>query len=611
MTVTGPASDVGVDGDPVESATVRAADGSAERIATDGPARSSTDAELLARHAPAVRFDDRELFLPTDVDRYVEQCTLWDRFGVLDVAPTLASLDHRHAPGTNLRFINDEDRRRVVGRRVRYAARRLLTARLGRVSLLGRVLDAVVRLSAWVRPTTPRGTTAAAAERAEELGLHDRQVCYGRVVRAGEWLVLHYAYFYVMNDWRSSYSGLNDHEADWEQAWVYCDPENEEPVWVAASSHENRGEDLRRHWQDPELTTVDGHPVLHAAAGSHAMFFRAGDYVSRIDIPPLRWVFWLGQWFRSGNEGDSRRGLGPALGVPFVDSATGDGREITDWDIRPLDEATGWVGSYRGLWGRDTGDPAQGERGPSGPKFDRTGEIRAAWADPLSIAGLHGTPPPSAAAARVNLEKLERAMETLDTEIRHRGRLLPLARQTDSVDNMASESARLTELLRQHCELEGLRRRILNGHQPHEGIRDHLRNPAVPLPEADARRWSTGGWLTATWAALSVPLLLLSLAGVLMFGTAGTLAWLPFVITAAVTVDLILQRRFRTAVQIAALQAIVIGIAVTTLDLFALAGKYLLIAALAGFALTLISANGAELVSIWKYRTSSRRVDRS
>jgi hypothetical protein len=585
--------------------------------AASRPDRAASDGSLLARHAPILRFDARELFQPVEVDRYVAACTLWDRVGMLDRSPTVESLDHRLPVGANLRFVDESDRRRAVRIRFRKAARQLLTARLGRVGLLGRVLDALVGFSGWIRPTTPRGTALAAAQRAADLGLHDRPVCYGRVVRAGEWLVLHYAYFYVMNDWRTSYSGLNDHEADWEQAWVYCDPATEQPVWAAASSHENHGEDLRRHWNDPELTVVDGHPVLHPAAGSHAMFFRPGDYVSRIDIPPLRWVLLLQQWLRPRRRqtrtlrGQSARGLGPAFGVPFIDSASGDGLEIRQWELRALDEEQPWVGAYRGLWGLDTGDPAQGERGPSGPKFDRSGEIRAAWADPLSVAGLHGTPPPSAAAARVNLDKLDRAMATLDEEIRHRGRLLPLARQTDSLDNMGSESARLTELLRQQCELAGLRRRIEAGYEPTEEIRSHLRNPAVPLPPVETSQLGNGGWLTATWAAFSVPLLLLAVAAVLLFGSFSALALTPLGLLVAVAVDMLLQRRFAAAVRIGLLQVAVLVLAVTQFGLVALVGRYTLAFALAVGTVFLIEANLSELVAIRSYRACRREADRS
>ena len=33
--------------------------------------------------------------------------------------------------------------------------------------------------------------------------------------------MLQYWYFYLFNDWRSSFHGVNDHEADWEMVTVY------------------------------------------------------------------------------------------------------------------------------------------------------------------------------------------------------------------------------------------------------------------------------------------------------------------------------------------------------------------------------------------------------
>ena len=84
-------------------------------------------------------------------------------------------------------------------------------------------------------------------------------------MRAGGYLVLHYLYFYVMNDWRSTFSGVNDHESDWEQVFVYLSDEGDAvpiPRWVAYASHDFSGDDLRRRWDDPEVEKVGGtHPV--------------------------------------------------------------------------------------------------------------------------------------------------------------------------------------------------------------------------------------------------------------------------------------------------------------------------------------------------------------
>ena len=68
---------------------------------------------------------------------------------------------------------------------------------------------------------------------------------YGRVLRQGGWIVLHYLFFYAMNNWRSGFHGTNDHEADWEQVFVYLyepgDGGPPVPWWVAYASHDFRG----------------------------------------------------------------------------------------------------------------------------------------------------------------------------------------------------------------------------------------------------------------------------------------------------------------------------------------------------------------------------------
>ena len=96
-----------------------------------------------------------------------------------------------------------------------------------------------------------------------------------RAIRDAGYLVLQYWFFYAMNDWRSTFSGVNDHEADWEQITLFLtEPDaggDPELAWVAFSSHDEVGDDLRRRVDDPDLQLIDGtHPVVHAGAGSHS-----------------------------------------------------------------------------------------------------------------------------------------------------------------------------------------------------------------------------------------------------------------------------------------------------------------------------------------------------
>jgi len=86
------------------------------------------------------------------------------------------------------------------------------------------------------------------------------------VVRTAGYTVLQYWYFYPFNDWRSTFYGVNDHEADWETVTVYLvddpdahtTPDGLRPAWVAASAHDVGGPDLRRRWDGDNPDQRDG-----------------------------------------------------------------------------------------------------------------------------------------------------------------------------------------------------------------------------------------------------------------------------------------------------------------------------------------------------------------
>lgn len=570
------------------------------RIAPPAPGTGTGEAgpggdehDLLVRHAPDLILAGSEQFRPTAVDGYVAACTvvLPDRITV--GAVPLAELDDRWPPGSSLRFVDGSERRDRSWRAQRRRLRAAAPPRSSRAGLFGRLLGALFQLSVWFRPTMPARTAGAAAAKAARLGIEGRAVCYGRVVRAGEWKVLHYAFFYVMNDWRTGYGGLNDHEGDWEQAWIFCDPDGDQPIWLAATSHEHRGADLRRRWDDPEVVVRDGHPVLHAGGGSHALYFRPGDYVIRVDIPALRWILRSQRWVRRRllrRTQGGLDGLGPVLGVPFVDVASGDGERITAWDVRPLTGAP-WAEAYCGLWGADPGDPLQGERGPGGPKFDRRGRIRDSWADPLGFVGLHGTLPPSAAASRLTLDKLDRAIADLDGRIRERGRLLPLLRQARRAAGSTTEDPELSGLLRQRAELEALRPRVEAGRWRPDGARDHLRHPARPL--VDERRVT---WACSAWAALSIPLLLVVLAAVALLDRLTFGAVCLAVLLALAPVDHLFRGRLVSALGLLVAEGGAALVLRSASDVAATAGRYLAAVGLVTAAVLLVAANRHELL---------------
>ncbi len=161
-------------------------------------------------------------------------------------------------------------------------------SRLARVGIFARLIDTAFTASLLLRGTVPGGTTAAAQEKYEKVRQTDpRYVYHGRVLRSDGWIVLHYMYFYFMNDWRSTFSGANDHESDLEQAFVFLEdaPDGPRPVWFACAAHDYSGDQLRRRWDDPFLVKVGDHPVIHAGAGSHAAYFEAGEYMTAAPVP--------------------------------------------------------------------------------------------------------------------------------------------------------------------------------------------------------------------------------------------------------------------------------------------------------------------------------------
>ena len=109
-----------------------------------------------------------------------------------------------------------------------------------------------------------------------------------------------------MNDWRSTFAGVNDREADWEQVTVFLVRLVEEAAcanrpdksdvlrvgWVAFSSHDQTGDDLRRRFDDPDITWIDHtRPVVYAGAGSHSGAYLPGEYLVRVEPPALHRFF--------------------------------------------------------------------------------------------------------------------------------------------------------------------------------------------------------------------------------------------------------------------------------------------------------------------------------
>ena len=296
--------------------------------------------------------------------------------------------------------------------------------RLSRVGVLSRGLDALSRASLIFRGRNASGAEAAAETQYRTRMRPDHHPYYARVVRDSGYTVLQYWFFYVYNDWRSRVFGVNDHEADWEQVSVYLAGNDEQlqPVWLVSSAHDEVGDDLRRRWDDPDLTIEGEHPVIHAGLGSHSGAYLAGEYLTTHDVPAFSGLLKVSRrisrvflpWTRDHDH--------VGLSIPYIDYARGDGvaigpGQVRSWEPVIIGETTPWVVHYRGLWGNDTQDPLGGERGPAGPRYERSSQIRVSWGDPVGWAGLRKVAPD----ARAGADALHARLAELDDEVHELG----------------------------------------------------------------------------------------------------------------------------------------------------------------------------------------------
>ncbi|MDD1751547.1 MAG: hypothetical protein LUQ38_00450, partial [Methanotrichaceae archaeon] len=213
------------------------------------------DLELLRKYEPVVRYTSGELFFPCAVDEYVKRCSLWIRnivngterklleVGELDL-DRLAK--YKEVPEDHVYFLRYVDKPLDALEFQAWFNRPdkpsfHSAGRLARVGLTARILDLIFDLSFLVRGAVPGGTAAAAEIKYREIRNADhRHVYYGRVIREGGYVILNYQFFSVMNDWRSAFNGVNDHESDWEQIFVYLTEEENGQVasrWAAYASH--------------------------------------------------------------------------------------------------------------------------------------------------------------------------------------------------------------------------------------------------------------------------------------------------------------------------------------------------------------------------------------
>jgi hypothetical protein len=213
-----------------------------------------------------------------------------------------------------------------------------------------------------------------------------------------------------------------------------------------------------------------------------------------------------------------------------------------------------WVENYRGLWGIDTRDPFGGERAPSGPKYNRDGSIRATWYDPVGWSGLDKVTPWSQVP-----EELEKTISALSEERKIVQQKISEKTKTLRWLELEAESVRKTEYLRKlyearqkelistQEELKALYSRQIELNETLLAAESHLKeiksgnrgdpqahvkHKRIPeLPASQERRF------VGFWAAISGGLLLLMLAGLLLYTPANWFYWSIFLVIIFLSIE--------------------------------------------------------------------------
>ncbi len=570
--------------------------------------------ELLVRFEPELRFTKGEIFFPMDVEPYVNASSLWmQKSGQEEVClvpqgqVTLNTLSGQRMDGNDtiyfLRFIEPMDVINLITylsqQRLDLDPQKIFRFNMGRLARVGyssRFADMIFTLSLLLRGRVPGDTSAAAALEYEHILERNEHYQYqGRVVQQGDWTVLQYWYFYAFNNWRSRYYGVNDHEADWEMISIYLykdDDDQLKPEWVAYSTHDFSGDDLRRRWDDPELIRVGDHVVAYVGAGSHACYFAPGEYLAELELPFLAPVAKFVRRLRNawkkitgliGEENFFEANPTSIFRAPFVDFARGDGISIgpggdKHWETpRLLSPTPAWVSQYRGLWGLYAQDPVSGEDAPAGPMYNRDGAIRRAWYDPVGYVGLDKQPPPNKLVFHIDQQRemLKEEQEGLEQSINEKskqlfelGVLRNAIQQRSHYCTLDQDTQRLIQTLSE--ELDELRKhqvmnekrmdalqmyqsRISSGER--EPARMHIRRPHRPasMGELHSNR------LAEFWAAISIGLLMITFVIIVLFFRQHIILGLIALISAFVFIESGFKRQLPQVVN-----SIAIGLAVVS-----------------------------------------------
>ncbi len=533
---------------------------------------------LLRRYEPVIRYTAGEMFFPTSVREHVDRSALYASVAGKPVElaargsltlERLAELGEEHR-GEQLYLQRPAE---ALGRKEYRAWNRSpghprfkASSRFAAVGLLSRLIDSVMRLTLLLRGRVPGGYTGAVQQAYASAPHHEDCHYYGHVSRDGGYVVLQYWYFYAMNDWRSSFGGVNDHEADWEQVTIFLvdhgDDAEPAPAWVAFSSHDEVGDDLRRRWDDPDMQRVGSHPVVYAGAGSHSGAYLPGEYLITAAVPLPGWIDGIRRGVARmvpwSSESDS------IIGIPYIDYRRGDGLSVGEGGDRPwhpvlVDDGTPWVHGYRGLWGLDTRDPLGGERAPAGPRYERSTHVRASWGQPVAWAGLDKeAPTPQEARADLisGAERVLAELAALDAELGETRALLRAARAGDraaghppsqlgsaSRDLQAQVDVLRDRQARLRAQAEGATAALVEP-LPDEEVHAHLRHRAVPLTTENTPQ----GRMVRVWSAASTSVLLAAIGVFLVLGDGAILWPLVWIGVAMLLIESVLRGRFASVV---------------------------------------------------------------
>jgi hypothetical protein len=275
-----------------------------------------------------------------------------------------------------------------------------------------------------------------------------------------------------------------------------------------------------------------------------------------------------------------------------------------------VDESTPWVSQYRGLWGLFARDPISGENAPAGPMYNRDGSPRGSWYDPLNFAGLDKVPPPPQALQMLaeNCQKISLRQQELERLIPEKAAVLEsigirwkamegnphLAKQSAALEKeTAAHSNEVHALRREFSEntalLQVLTRRL---ERMRLGLQDpphaHIRHLAVPDDPAQVLRYDRPA---EAWAAISLSLLLLTIASLIFFAPKYIWAGLAIILILFVVTDSVLRGAFiRTVSRITVILAML-----ASLILFLHFWKWIILAALLVMGISLMVQRLREL----------------